>query len=47
MTFKVFFPATDEPGGKTSRVAARDLRGTGTVLVADDEEMVRRTLATC
>jgi CheY-like chemotaxis protein len=42
-TFKVLFPATEEPAGKTSRVATRDLRGTGTVLVADDEEMVRRT----
>jgi len=41
-TFKVLFPATEAPAGKRPGVAARDLRGTETVLVADDEEMVRR-----
>lgn len=43
-TFKVLLPAIEERSGKMAEVATRELRGTGTVLVVDDEEMVRRTV---
>jgi len=43
-TFKVLFPAGEHAAAKALPASARtDLRGTGTILVADDEDIVRRT----
>ena len=42
--FQVLLPASARPAARTGALPARkDLRGTGTILVADDEEFVRRT----
>jgi PAS domain S-box-containing protein len=43
-TFQVLLPASVRPATKPGAQAGRtDLRGTGTILVADDEALVRRT----
>jgi CheY-like chemotaxis protein len=42
-TFKVLFPASANPVANVSAAAKGDLNGTGTVLVVDDEEIVRAT----
>jgi PAS domain S-box-containing protein len=41
-TFWVLFPAAEVTGAVVPSEAALNLRGTGTILVVDDEEMVRR-----
>jgi two-component system cell cycle sensor histidine kinase/response regulator CckA len=41
-TFKVLFPAADGSVVHAERAASQDLTGTGTILVVDDEEMIRR-----
>jgi PAS domain S-box-containing protein len=46
-TFKVLLPATQEKMGRELETEERaDLRGSGVILVVDDEELVRRTAAT-
>jgi PAS domain S-box-containing protein len=42
-TFKVLFPVSANPVTNVAVAAKRDLKGTGTVLVVDDEEIVRAT----
>ena len=42
-TFKLLFPISKEADAEAGRPAARDLEGSGTVLIVDDEELVRRT----
>ncbi len=42
-TFKVLFPASGNPVESLPVAAKSDLKGTGTVLVVDDEEIVRAT----
>jgi PAS domain S-box-containing protein len=43
-SFKVLFPATADPAAaRETRRADQDLTGTGTILVIDDEEIVRQT----
>jgi two-component system cell cycle sensor histidine kinase/response regulator CckA len=42
-TFKVLFPTTANPLAPQPSCAVRDLAGTGTILVVDDEEIVRQT----
>jgi two-component system cell cycle sensor histidine kinase/response regulator CckA len=42
-TFKVLFPASPNPIGAQPLPAPRDLSGSGTILVVDDEEIVRQT----
>jgi PAS domain S-box-containing protein len=42
-TFKVLFPASAGPVANVAAPAKRDLTGTGTVLIVDDEEIVRTT----
>jgi CheY-like chemotaxis protein len=41
-TFKVLFPASANPLAQLPLPVARDLAGSGTVLVVDDEEIVRQ-----
>jgi PAS domain S-box-containing protein len=42
-TFKVLFPTTANPLAPEPPLAVRDLAGSGTILVVDDEEIVRQT----
>jgi len=42
-TFKLLFPISKEADVEAGAPAGRDLEGGGTVLIVDDEEMVRRT----
>jgi CheY-like chemotaxis protein len=42
-TFKVLFPASANPMGHQPAAVARELGGSGTILVVDDEEIVRQT----
>jgi PAS domain S-box-containing protein len=42
-TFKVLFPVSANPIGHQPSSAVRDLAGSGTILVVDDEEIVRQT----
>ncbi|HEV3198703.1 MAG TPA: PAS domain S-box protein [Bryobacteraceae bacterium] len=42
-TFKVLFPASANPMGHQPAIVTRELAGTGTILVVDDEEIVRQT----
>ncbi|MGA3237909.1 MAG: response regulator [Bryobacteraceae bacterium] len=42
-TFKVLFPASAGPVANVAAPAKRDLTGAGTVLIVDDEEIVRTT----
>jgi CheY-like chemotaxis protein len=42
-TFKVLLPASAEPVSAPPRTAAVELGGHGTVLIVDDEDIVRRT----
>ena len=42
-TFKVLFPASENEIAEHPHAAARSLAGSGTVLVVDDEEVIRRT----
>jgi two-component system, cell cycle sensor histidine kinase and response regulator CckA len=42
-TFKVLFPASAGVVATAAEPAAKDLRGAGTVLIVDDEEIVRST----
>ena len=42
-TFKVLFPVSSHPVVNVAVAAKSDLKGTGTVLVVDDEEIVRAT----
>jgi PAS domain S-box-containing protein len=42
-TFKVLFPASSNPIGQQPSAAVRDLAGSGTILVVDDEDIVRQT----
>ena len=42
-TFKLLFPISKEADVEAGRPAARDLEGSGTVLIVDDEELVRQT----
>jgi CheY-like chemotaxis protein len=41
-TFKVLFPAADGSVVDAESTASQDLTGTGTILVVDDEEIIRR-----
>lgn len=41
-TFKVLFPAADVTAAALASQPAQNLRGSGTILVVDDEEIVRR-----
>jgi len=46
--FKVLIPPTAEPAAKLKPEAiVRDLTGRGTILIVDDEEIVRRTADIC
>ncbi len=42
-TFKVLFPSSANPVGNAADTAVRDLEGKGTILVVDDEEIIRAT----
>ena len=42
-TFKLLFPVSKEAETEAGGPAARDLEGSGTILIVDDEELVRRT----
>jgi len=41
-TFRIYLPATDEVPEKTADGAARPVKGTGRILVMDDEEVLRK-----
>src|SRR5438045_5397098 len=45
-TFKVLIPAAVEKAATRKPESQKDLRGFGTVLVVDDEEIVRKTAKT-
>lgn len=43
--FRIYLPATEEPPAETRAIESRAVKGAGRILVMDDEEDVRKTVA--